>query len=225
MPHKTPRLGRPPASSSAETRDRIIDVARRCFADHGYEVTTNQKLASEAGLTTAAMYHYFDSKLEIYKAVLSEVQTVVYDRLEAAERSENSFVAKLEAVYQVAHELNRADASLARFLGSSRVDRLRNPELAQELGAIDTRGEGFFEGIVRRGIKTGEVAAADRNRVLNHIRAFNIGLTDGLSGDHVAHRQAIDGFLLGVRAYVAQRAHQSARRKSPMITAEARPVA
>ena len=140
----------------------------------------------------------------LFRSVLNEVQTVVYDRLEAAEQSADSFVAKLEAVYRVAHELNRADASLARFLGSSRVDRLRNPELARELGAVDTRGEGFFEGIVRRGIKTGEVSATDRAKVLNHIHAFNIGLTDGLSGDHVAHRQAIDGFLLGVRAYVAK---------------------
>ena len=204
MPAKPSRLGRPPASSSAETRGRIIDVARRCFADHGYEVTTNRTLASEAGITTAAMYHYFDSKLDIYKAVLDEVQERVYHLFATAERSADTFIGKIEAIYEVAHELNRADASLARFLGSSRIDRLRNPELARALGAGAARGEGFFEGVVECGIETGEVDPADRDAVIDFIRAFNIGLTDGLSGDHDEHRQAVDGFLLVLRGYIAQ---------------------
>ena len=86
MATKSTRLGRPPASSSAETRGRIIDVARRCFAELGYEATTNQAVASEVGITTGAIYHYFDSKLEIYKAVLDEVQERVYQRFAAAAR-------------------------------------------------------------------------------------------------------------------------------------------
>ena len=204
MPVKRSRLGRPPASSSAETRGRIIDVARRCFADHGYEVTTNRTLASEAGITTAAMYHYFDSKLDIYKAVLDEVQERVYHLFATAERSADTFIGKIEAIYEVAHELNRADASLARFLGSSRIDRLRNPELARALGASAARGEGFFEGVVGCGIETREVDPADREAVIDFIRAFNIGLTDGLSGDHDEHRRAVDGFLLVLRGYIAQ---------------------
>ena len=204
MASKTPRLGRPPASSSAETRGRIIGVARRCFAEHGYEATTNRMLASEAGITTAAIYHYFDSKLDIYKAVLDEVQERVYHLFATAERDADTFVDKLEAVYEVAYDLNRADATLARFLGSSRIDRLRDPELAEALGVSDTRGEGFFEAIVDRGIETGEVAKRDREPVISYIRAFNIGLTDGLSGDHGEHRQAVDGFMLVLRGYVAK---------------------
>lgn len=203
VPSKRPRLGRPPSSSSAETRGRIIDVARRCFADHGYKVTTNRMLATEAGLTPAAMYHYFDSKLDIYKAVLDDVQERVYHRFAAAERGSDTFIGKIEAVYEVAHELNRDDATLARFLGSSRIDRLRNPELASELGARDTRGAGFFEGIVDRGIETGEIARADRKMVIAFIWAFNVGLTDGLSGDHREHRLAVDGMVSVLRGYVA----------------------
>lgn len=179
-------------------------MARRCFADHGYEATTNRMLAGEAGITTAAIYHYFDSKLDIYKAVLDEVQERVYQLFAAAERDGDTFVTKLQAVYEVAHDLNRSDATLARFLGSSRIDRMRDPELAEALGASDTRGEGFFEAIVDRGIKTGEVAKRDRAAVISCISAFNVGLTDGLSGDHREHRQAVDGFMLMLRSYVAK---------------------
>jgi AcrR family transcriptional regulator len=182
-----------------------LSVARRCFAQHGYEATTNRMLASEAGITTAAMYHYFDSKLAIYEAVLAEVQEQVYRLFDEAEQSADGFVDKLEAVYECAHALNRSDASLARFLGASRIDRMRDPDLAKALGSIDTRGEGFFERIVDCGIRTGEVARRDRSAVLASIRAFNVGLTDGLSGDDRQHRQAVDGFLLMLRGYVAEK--------------------
>ena len=42
--------------------------------------------------TTGAIYHYFDSKLDIYKAVLAEVQDRVYQRFGAAEREADTFV-------------------------------------------------------------------------------------------------------------------------------------
>ena len=196
MALKPTRLGRPPASSSAETRGRIIDVARRCFAELGYEATTNQAVASEVGITTGAIYHYFDSKLEIYKAVLDEVQERVYKRFAAAERSSGSFVGKIEAVLETAHELNNDDPSLARFLGASRIDRRRVPELTSELGRGDARRSEFFENIVDCGIATGEIAPGDRAAMLAYIEAFTIGLTDGLSHDQGDHRRALDGFKL-----------------------------
>ncbi|MFT5203322.1 MAG: AcrR family transcriptional regulator [Candidatus Aldehydirespiratoraceae bacterium] len=202
MASKKPRLGRPPASSSAETRGRIIDVARECFAELGYDATTNRTLATEAGITTGAIYHYFDSKLEIYRAVLDEVQERVYHLFSQAEREQDTFAGKIEAVLECAHQTNRDDASLAQFLGASRIDRRRVPELAAEFGPDDHRRDGFFEAIVDCGINTGEIAKKDRAAVISYIRAFTIGLTDGLSNDHAEHRQALDGFILVLKGGV-----------------------
>jgi len=199
---KTRRLGRPPATSSAETRGRIIDVARRCFADQGYEATTNRTVANQAGITTGAIYYYFDSKLDIYKAVFDEVQERVYHLFTTAEHEAETFVDKIEAVYEAAHDLNRSDASLAQFLGASRIDRRRVPELDQALGGRDSRSDGFFEAIVDRGIETGELRPADRAAMVSFISAFSSGLTDGLSSDHREHRQALDGFMSVLRGYV-----------------------
>ena len=92
------RLGRPPASSSADTRDRILDVARRCFGELGYETTTNKYLSGRAGITTGAIYHYFESKLHIYVAVHDDVQDRVYRRFEEAVDGVESFVGQLDAV-------------------------------------------------------------------------------------------------------------------------------
>ena len=61
------RLGRPKSANAHETRQRILDAARRLFATHGFERASNRAIADEADLTTGAIYHYFDRKLDLYQ--------------------------------------------------------------------------------------------------------------------------------------------------------------
>src|SRR3954447_17120885 len=125
------RRGRPPASDSAETRQRILDVARAAFADLGWEVTTNKHVATKAGITSAALYHYFDSKLQMYLAVYDDVHELVSNRFTAAMQGADTFAEQFAAVLEAAHAMNGADPSLARFLASVRIDLRRHEELAR----------------------------------------------------------------------------------------------
>lgn len=191
MAKKPSKLGRPPASSSAETRGRIIDVARKCFAEVGYEATTNRALANEAKITTGAIYHYFESKLDIFRAVNTEAQTRVYVRFRTVVAEQDTFIGKLEAVLEAAHELNCEDPTLARFLGASRIDRQRIPELSEAFGNTEHRG--FFNEMVDFGIKSGEIDPKSRKQVIAVISTVTTGLTDAVSADLVTHRLAVDG--------------------------------
>jgi AcrR family transcriptional regulator len=65
-------VGRPPATDSAETRRRILAGARTCFGRYGYDKTTNKDIASAAGITAGAIYHYFPSKTQLFKAAVAE---------------------------------------------------------------------------------------------------------------------------------------------------------
>jgi AcrR family transcriptional regulator len=187
------RLGRPASSSSAETRSRILDTARRCFAEQGFGAATNRTLADEAGITTGAIYHYFESKVGVYTAVYNDVQARVYEQFGRAVADATGFVAKLEAVLDAAHELNRTDPTLAVFLGSARVDLRRHPELAAAVRPTDRFAtDGFFARIVDVGIETGEIRASQRNQVTALIITMTIGLTDAVSGDIKIHRDAVD---------------------------------
>jgi len=186
------RLGRPPASSSADTRERILDVGRRCFGELGYESTTNKYLSGRAGITTGAIYHYFGSKLEIYVAVHDDVQDRVYRRFEEAVGDTDGFGAKLDALLDTAHQLNTEDPSLARFLGAARVDKRRHPEIAAALGDFDERRDGFYRRMVDHGVTTGEVATGRETQVLAVVTTVLTGLNDAVSDDVVAHRAAVD---------------------------------
>jgi AcrR family transcriptional regulator len=54
----------------AERREQILDAATRAFARAGYAETGLDDVAAEAGLTRAMLYRHFDSKADLYRAVL-----------------------------------------------------------------------------------------------------------------------------------------------------------
>jgi len=54
----------------AAQETRILDSARRLFAEKGYGETGVQDIAQAVGLTKAALYHYYPAKDRIFRAIL-----------------------------------------------------------------------------------------------------------------------------------------------------------
>lgn len=59
----------------AETRTKLIEVARRAFAKYGYADTSMDKLTAEAGLTRGALYHHFGDKRGLFAAVVDQIDS------------------------------------------------------------------------------------------------------------------------------------------------------
>lgn len=57
------------------TRDTLIRVARELFGAHGYASVGTELIVERAGVTRGSLYHHFDGKRELLRAV--------YERLEA----------------------------------------------------------------------------------------------------------------------------------------------
>ena len=49
------------------TKDRILQVALKLFAQHGFEGARMEKLAAEVGINKASLYFHFKSKEEIFQ--------------------------------------------------------------------------------------------------------------------------------------------------------------
>ncbi len=69
-------------------------------------------------MTTGALYHYVESKLDLYIEVHRDMQGRIYGRFQEAELSQETFIGKLEAVLNAAHDMNREDPSLTKFVGA-----------------------------------------------------------------------------------------------------------
>src|SRR5688572_12463212 len=54
-----------PPASAASTRDRLLSAAYDLLVARGYQATTVQAVAREAGLTTGAIYANFGGKQEL----------------------------------------------------------------------------------------------------------------------------------------------------------------
>ena len=52
-------------NSKEHTRDRIINSAKRLFAEQGYQKTTIVDISRQAGLSEAALYDYFQGKEDL----------------------------------------------------------------------------------------------------------------------------------------------------------------
>lgn len=186
------KRGRPPATDSADTRRAILDSARRLFAERGYGAVTNKDVAAAAGITTGALYHYVESKLELYVAVHRDMQRQIYGRFIEAVEASDTFIGQLEGVLEAAHELNGEDHTLALFVGAVRTDMRRFPEIADRLANSVLQRDEFFVSIVDVGVASGEVRPQNRDLAVEFIRIILIGLTEGVSDSTAQHRLAID---------------------------------
>ena len=160
------RRGRPPASDSAVTRERILQAAQKVFAESGYEAATFQAIALEIGLTRPAINNYFSSKSALYGAVVCRVSNAVLDAIHNASDAV-TLCDQLVTFIRVAIRGEGTDPSLSGFLVQSAIDVDHLPSGDSEAAALIER---FVRAAVGAAVQRGE------------IRQRPEGLTDLLMG-------------------------------------------
>ena len=77
-----------PRLPAAERRAGLIDAAMAVFSAEGYQATTMDAVAAEAGVTKPVLYQHFSSKRDLFLHLLSEVadrmRTVVVEAVAQA---------------------------------------------------------------------------------------------------------------------------------------------
>jgi AcrR family transcriptional regulator len=79
------------------TREQIIAVATRLFADRGYEGTSIEAVLQEAGVSRGSLYHHFAGKDALFEAVLKAVEESAGIQVIAATEGATDIVAALQA--------------------------------------------------------------------------------------------------------------------------------
>jgi AcrR family transcriptional regulator len=130
----------------ADTRRRLLDAARRLFADHAFDDVTVRDICREARVNLALVNYHFRDKLGLYDAVLSEVVERIREFNAVAmnepadtppEHRLRVFVhAFLKRIFEshaedgwahkiIQHELNRPTDAVNRIIEEAIVPRLR----------------------------------------------------------------------------------------------------
>lgn len=84
---------------SEATRALLVATARRLFAEAGYAGVSTEEIVRAAGVTRGALYHQFEGKAGLFRAVFEELERELAERLAAhALTRENPWDAQLAAL-------------------------------------------------------------------------------------------------------------------------------
>ena len=183
--------------TTTRRRRASASCARRCTCSpsSGYEGTTNRAIAEACGLTGAAIYHYFDSKAELYAAVYEAVFARVFDELERAVACQPTLVAQYAALLDATDRLNRDDPTGPAFVVGVAGDAQRHPELTNLIRPLQRRNNVFFRRLVAAAAERGELSPdVDVRAVEDLLNAVVSGLSrlSAITGDARRHAAAVD---------------------------------
>jgi AcrR family transcriptional regulator len=105
------------ARQKPSKRDRILDVAERLFAEHGYDGVTIRQIASGAEVDVALASYHFGKKLDLFQAVFGR-------------RAEELNERRLAALREVQAKAGEEGPSVEQIIEAF----LRPLEIAQETG-------------------------------------------------------------------------------------------
>lgn len=92
------------AERQAQTRERLIEVARDLFLDVGYNATSLDKVAVAAGFSKGAVYSNFAGKEELCMAVLDTIHEEQIEGVVAAFTIDADIDVRIDAFAQWARE-------------------------------------------------------------------------------------------------------------------------
>jgi AcrR family transcriptional regulator len=68
----------------AQTRAALVAAGRRLFGDAGFAATSVDEIATEARVTTGALYHHFTTKTSLFESVFKQIHAELLDESAAA---------------------------------------------------------------------------------------------------------------------------------------------
>lgn len=99
------------ARNKASNRAAILDAARRCFIDGGYETATIRDVIRATGLATGTFYNYFPDKESVFRALTDARLAHLEARLHAARQQATSIEDFFHGAYLGALQEVQADPS------------------------------------------------------------------------------------------------------------------
>lgn len=213
-----------PSAEPTSSRSRLLQAAKRLFAEQGYEQTATSAIARDAGTSESQLMRYFGGKVGLLDALFEEAWADLNTRVKAAvEAAPSSRDAIVEALQTITVALAR-DADLATlFLFEGR--RLRGDEPRVRLSEGFQAFTEMARGLVRKAQAARELdARLDAGAVTSAL----MGASEGMIRDRALARvgggrgfaereirRTIEAMLNGFSG-------RSARAKSPPRVARAR---
>jgi AcrR family transcriptional regulator len=141
------------AGAGRPVKERLLRVATRLFARHGFEGTSVQDIVDAAGVTKGAMYHYYGSKDDLLFEVYHQLLTMQMSHLTDIVKSSGTPEERLRAaaIDVVESSLASLDDMIVFFRSLHMLPDDRQTQVRAERRAYHD----VFRGLVDEGIAAG----------------------------------------------------------------------
>lgn len=137
------------AERRAATRAALLAAGRELFSAQGFEATSAEALVARAGVTRGALYHHFDDKRDLFRAVLDELETelmaTVADRIAGAGDPFALLAAGVDAFLDRCEDPVFARIALAEAPGVLGWAQWRETDMRYSLGLVTAALQGAMD--------------------------------------------------------------------------------
>jgi AcrR family transcriptional regulator len=140
-----------------ETRQKLLESAFSVFATHGYERATVDEIVREAGFSKGAFYVHFESKEDLFWAMLegrvANLQDTIREALDTTQPVADNERRILEAVFALDKNDKHWPALFVEFVAHA----ARNERVREKLHEMYRRWHRFTVEMLEEGRKAGRV--------------------------------------------------------------------
>jgi AcrR family transcriptional regulator len=197
------------AEQAQRNRGLVLDAARRVFLDRGYHGATLEQIADEAGFSKGVVYSQFDSKADLFLALLeARIEQRAKDNAQLAQSLANS--GELQPLLEHFVRGDHATPGWQLLVIEFRVHAARDPELSRRYAAAHARTlDGVAAVLATVAATNGREPAVSPRQLAELALALSVGTTleqaansDALGGPELAVQiaQVLDPLMSPVTA-------------------------
>lgn len=151
----------PPATlrqkRAQETRQLILDAAHRVFSAHGYGQTSVDTIIAAAGISKGAFYHHFDSKGDLFAALLDYRVRRCADQIAGATGTATSLREAVEYLARTGVQSYKDDPEWMRLYMEFWLQATRDPSARDAVARSMRECRELVAGMLRAGQRAGAV--------------------------------------------------------------------
>ena len=166
------------AREQSMRRELIVATAQQLFEEKGFDKTTVEEIAARAELGKGTIYSYFQSKEQIYVAILEKGLDLLKERMEAALQNPASALDALHKMFDVFIEYHRERKDFIETL-FVQVDKQNLFHLSGLVGGLKSRAQVWVEQVAKVlhwGIERGEFKPVEVMKTAQIIVGMILGL-------------------------------------------------
>jgi AcrR family transcriptional regulator len=186
----------PKTTRGQRTREKLLRAAEAEFGEKGFHTVGINDITRRAGVALGTFYVYFESKEEIFAAVVREAAEQVTSTVRRAVDGADTAEAKLMAFFEARYSYLELIDGLTRTVAIELY-----PMVEEAISEFEAQGREILEGVLEFGAAQGAFDVDDA-------RALALGLMTGMRGMdsmfimHSADADTIDGLRALLRVFL-----------------------